>query len=273
MTKRIACFTAALWLVLLASVLPVSAENTEPEPWRVAYFEALKAAGYHPAHPRIHIPPYAFVDFNQDGMVELILNPDRPNGFDDEVSKKIYTYADGELHLLGGGNVPLPDGYHNKQTGEIQWFFDFDPDLNNKKEMVFDFKTYQIAIKNLPYQLRWDFSNSKLEWLIDGKKVSKKQYEKAVKEWGKTYELVIPSDAYFDRTKPTPGAPYSNYETYDDVWQEMLEVISKAPTVDSKQAAQRPLLWGAVMFGGLTIVAAAIAVPVSLSKKAKKRRA
>jgi len=279
MIKRIICIMAALMLVLSSSVLPVSANSAEPEAWQLAYFEALKEYYYGPDYANqkkiSRIPSYAFVDFNQDGMLELIINPG-PHGFDSPFRMKIYSYANGELRQFNEGSNGLfgspPDGYRNKRTGELKWIYpssDMPEDIHGSEEMLFDFDTYQIAFAEIPLLQEVRNCPNRVEWTLDGEKISKKQYENAAKEWERSHELVIPIDAYYDY-RNCPSSIYQDYQSYDDVWQKMLEVIKKAPTLDSTRVARRSLLWVAVVFGGLAVVAAAIVVPISL---AKKRRA
>ena len=223
-------------LFLLAACSTVSISHAEGEPWQIAYFELLKERGGTLEAERangdpVSTPPYAFVDFNQDGVPELVRNVFRiPNEF---APMEIYTYADGELREFGrefGIYIydfieVLPDGYRNKQTSELIWISRTtnmsQPDNGWNVEIRFDFDACQMNFAQLPFQT-YRYDVDALRWFVGGETVSQEQYEKALQEWQDAHELVIPHDSSF-YTEPYGPDSYS-YPSYEAMWQAMLEV-------------------------------------------------
>jgi len=260
-----------------------SAVNAGPEPWQAAYFELLKEYNSPGSFSknRMQVPRYVFVDFNQDGVPELIINPG-PHGFDVEFLMNIYTYADGrvrqfnegikDVNNLEGFFEGLPDGYRNKKTGEMKWICpgsEESENLHGLLEMDFDFDTYLIKFTPLPFQYyRYGSGDNDFRWTLSGKEITQKQYKKAKKDWEKTYKLVIPREAYYDY-RNLPETFFPNIEAF---WPYILEVSNKALTLNAIKTDRHPLLRSAAVLGGIGAAAAAIAVPAALAKKRKKKQ-
>lgn len=272
--KKILCIFATLTLVFLVSALPVHANSVGPEPWKTAYFEVLKeyydtirkryGSANADHHAKITIPPYIFLDFEQDGVPELIINPGNDT-FDNQNPLRIYTYADAGLREYSVARLdPFPDGYRNKQTGEMKWIQDYEDIFGDtfREEMVLvksiEFDSFDLVFVELPYReekVRNFFDSTyveRVEWWDEGEKISRKQYKKALKEWGDTYELVIPHDAYSGHLNQW-GSPNSKYRNYDDLWQEMLEAIDRVPKAGSVRTGWNPIFWGAAALGVLLL--------------------
>jgi len=216
-----------------------------PEPWQIAYFGLLKEIAVpliaeHAEGNTIGVQNYAFTDFNQDGVPELVLNVFRiPNEFS---PMEIYTYADGALREFGREFgiydfiEVLPDGYRNKQTGKLIWTSRTtnmsQPDNGWNVEIRFDFDAYQMIFTQLPFQY-YSYDVGALRWFVGGETVSQEQYEKALQEWQDAYELVIPHDSSF-YTEPSD---YYSYLSYEAMWQAMLEASGSECTPMPRSAS------------------------------------
>ena len=89
--KKVICISFVL--LLLSGCAAFTEQEKRAEPWQAAYFGLLKGLAY-PIIPEHNdgkimlLPDHAFADYNQDGILELIINPG-PHNFDDEIRMDI----------------------------------------------------------------------------------------------------------------------------------------------------------------------------------------
>ena len=140
-------------LVLLASLTApkLSYEKMQPWEWNERY-------------------SYDYIDYNNDGQMELVTFGGDPAGYEEWPKAKIYTYVDGEVKLFEPAENSItikhaPWPYKHKRTQQRR-FFSWAPSrfflklltINPINEVVFDFETFQYNVKTRNEYILFPFS-------------------------------------------------------------------------------------------------------------------
>lgn len=127
---------------------------------------------------------YAYVDFNHDGIDELITSPARAHGIEGMPEAIFYTYANGKVKKLKTLYVPDELGKYYKKGQSFSYYYEYpyDPDsmtyyykFNGKKFVKKAYMKETIKIKG-------GEPESMFKYFVEGKKVKKSKYQSYVKK-------------------------------------------------------------------------------------------
>jgi len=178
------------------------------EPWQAAYFAHLKLMRDKYNNMPDDRLRFAFADYNQDGVPELIVYA----YFEGYSSFQVYTYVNGALQRFTNNGRKdalefraLPDGYRNRNSNKLKWVYTLSGESYSigeyLKEVLFDYDNYQIRFKNLfqssCFRILKNGGGTDIKhWQVNSEDVSQERYAEALREWYGEWDLVIPHDEY-----------------------------------------------------------------------------